>query len=167
MDQYLPLVFLLVLAVGFAAQLFVIPKLLGPKRPSATKEGPYESGIVPREPPPTRYPVRFYIVAMIFVILDIEVVFLYPWATIYGYNLRLFGLVEMGTFAAVVFVAFAYLISVGALDWGPTKRFGRSRKIDPNRTVNATIRRVTRPDDIAEGHVLPEEIDYQKSGPAA
>ncbi len=124
MDQYLPLLLLLVLGIGFAAQLFVIPKLLGPSRSSTAKAGPYESGIVPERPPPSRFPVRFYIVSMIFIIFDIEVVFLYPWATVYV-SLSTFGLIEMGTFAAVVFVSFAYLVSVGALDWGPAKRRGR------------------------------------------
>ena len=99
--------------------------MLGPSRQPSIKDGPYESGIVPREAPPARFPVRFYLVAMIFIIFDIEVVFLYPWATIYV-SLNTFGLGEMATFALVVFVSFAYLVSNGALDWGPPKRLGRT-----------------------------------------
>ena len=91
---------------------------LGPKRPTGAKEGPYESGIAPRYQPAARFPVRFYLVAMIFIIFDIEVIFLYPWAVMY-HQLWTFGLAEMAVFAVVVFIAFAYLVSNGALDWGP------------------------------------------------
>jgi len=88
--------------------------------------------------------VRFYLVAMIFIIFDIEIVFLYPFAVM-ARQLALFGLVEMAAFAVVVFVAFAYLVSEGALDWGPGKRSGSRRGAPVARTLNATIRRVGRP----------------------
>ena len=90
----------------------------GPKRATGAKEGAYESGIVPRYEPAARFPVRFYLVAMIFIIFDIEVIFLYPWAVMY-HQLSTFGLAEMAVFAVIVFIAFAYLVSNGALDWGP------------------------------------------------
>jgi NADH-quinone oxidoreductase subunit A len=147
MDQYLPIVLLLVVALGFAAGSFVASRLLAPQRPTAVKRGPYESGIVPRQPPSTRFAVRFYLVSMIFIIFDIEVVFLYPWATIFG-ALRLFGLAEMATFVLVVFVSFAYLVSNGALDWGPPKRLGRRVAIDTTRTTMATVKRVPRPEQV-------------------
>src|SRR3984957_6212545 len=118
MEQYLPIVILLALAVAFAGGSFLASAVLGPKRATAAKEGPYESGIVPRQAPAARFPVRFYLVAMIFIIFDIEVVFLYPWAVMY-HQLSRFGLAEMATFVVIVFVAFAYLVSNGALDWGP------------------------------------------------
>ena len=96
--------------------------LLAPKkRPTAAKIAPYECGIVPGIDPPTRFPVRFYLVAMIFIIFDIEVVFLYPWAVIFR-QLRSFGLVEVLVFAAVVFISFVFLVGNGALNWGPSKR---------------------------------------------
>ena len=75
---------------------------------------------MPSKEPAERFPVRFYLVAMIFIIFDIEIVFLYPWAVIFD-RLELFGLVEMVVFAIAVLVSFAYLLSNGALDWGPAK----------------------------------------------
>src|SRR5881394_895010 len=121
MADYLPILCLLVLAVLFAGLSFAASTLLAPKRSTPAKEAPYESGIVPSREPAQRFPVRFYLVAMIFIIFDIEIIFLYPWAVIFR-QLRTFGLVEMVVFALAVFVSFAYLISNGALDWGPVKR---------------------------------------------
>src|ERR1700757_2144854 len=95
--------------------------MLGPSRPTAAKVAPYECGIVPDREPADRFPVRFYLVAMIFIIFDIEIIFVYPWAVIYR-QLRAFGLWEMVLFAVAVFVSFVYLIGNGALDWGPIKR---------------------------------------------
>lgn len=71
--------------------------------------------------PPQRFPVRFYLVAMIFIVFDIEVAFLYPWAVVF-HQLGSFGLVEIVTFSAVVFVSYLYLVANGALTWGPTRR---------------------------------------------
>ncbi len=138
MDQYLPIVVLLVLGFLFAALSFVGSSLLAPrKRPTTAKRAPYECGIVPDSDPPQRFPVRFYLVAMIFIIFDIEIVFLYPWAVIFR-QLRTFGLVEVLVFAAVVFASFLYLVSNGALDWGPAKRL---RPAIGNRTTQSTIAR--------------------------
>ena len=112
---------MLILASLFAAGSFLASTLLAPKRPTAAKLAPYECGIVPEYEPSERFPVKFYLVAMVFIIFDIELVFLYPWAVIFR-RLELFGLVEMGIFLATVVVAFAYVLSVGALDWGPARR---------------------------------------------
>ena len=81
---------------------------------------------------------------MIFIIFDIEVVFLYPFAVIFR-QLYKFGFIEIATFALVVFVAFAYLVSQGGLNWGPGKRFGSRTGAPVTRTMNSTIRRVNRP----------------------
>ena len=143
MDQYLPIALLLFLGIGFAAGSFAASKLLGPSRPTGAKEGPYESGIASEGGESVRFPVRFFMVAMIFIIFDIEVVFLYPWAVVY-HQLNKFGLAEMATFAVVVFVSFAYLVSNGALDWGPGRRSGRT-DADLGRTTTSTVRRVSRP----------------------
>jgi NADH-quinone oxidoreductase subunit A len=148
MEQYLPIVLMLVLGAGFAAGSFVASGVLGPKRPTAAKEGPYESGIVPRRSPAARFPVRFYLVAMIFIIFDIEVVFLYPWAVMY-HQLSRFGLAEMGTFAGIVFISFAYLVSNGALDWGPVQKAHNHPTMDLTRTTTSTVRRVPRPERVA------------------
>ena len=140
MDDYLPILVLLILGFLFAALSFVGSGLLAPKkRPTAAKTAPYECGIVPGVEPPTRFPVRFYLIAMIFIIFDIEIVFLYPWAVIFR-QLRSFGLVEVVVFAVVVFISFLFLISNGALSWGPAKRLVGAM---PSRTSESTIARIT------------------------
>ncbi len=140
MAQYLPIFALLVLGLLFGALSFVGSSLLGPKkRPSAAKLAPYECGIVPDREPPNRFPVRFYLISMIFIIFDIEIVFLYPFAVIFK-QLHTFGLVEVLVFAVVVLVSFLYLVSNGALSWGPAKRL---RMGMPERTSESTIARVT------------------------
>ena len=80
LDSYLPIFILFVLAALFAGLSIVASRLLAPQRPNAAKEAPYECGIVPTYEPPQRFPVRFYLVAMIFIIFDIEIIFLFPWA---------------------------------------------------------------------------------------
>jgi len=119
--DYLPILVMLILATLFAAGSFVASTLLAPRRPTAAKLAPYECGIVPEYEPAERFPVKFYLVAMVFIIFDIELVFLYPWAVIFR-RLELFGLVEMGLFLITIVVAFAYVLSVGALDWGPARK---------------------------------------------
>ncbi len=140
MDDYLPILVLLILGFLFAALSFVGSSMLAPKKkPTTAKTAPYECGIVPALEPPTRFPVRFYLIAMIFIIFDIEIVFLYPWAVIF-HQLRSFGLVEVVVFAAVVFISFLYLVSNGALSWGPPKRLVGAM---PSRTSESTISRIT------------------------
>ena len=139
MADYLPIVLLLGLSIVFAALSFVASGMLAPrKRPTAAKVAPYECGIIPDVEPPQRFPVRFYLVAMIFIIFDIEIVFLYPWAVIFR-QLRTFGLVEVVVFAAIVFASFIYLVSNGALNWGPAKRL---RVAMSERTSESTVTRV-------------------------
>ena len=142
MENYLPLVVMLVLAAGFVLLSLVTTKLLASARPTPAKAAPYESGIVPQAAPPERFPVRFYLVAMIFIVFDIEIIFLYPWAVRYR-DLGVFGLVEVLIFALAVFVSFVYLISNGALDWGPLQRARRfTTMVSSDRTAETTIRRV-------------------------
>jgi len=139
-DAYLPILILLILGLLFAALSFVASTFLAPKKkPTAAKIAPYECGIVPEVEPPSRFPVRFYLVAMIFIIFDIEVVFLYPWAVIFR-QLGSFGLVEVVVFAVVVFVAFLFLISNGAFSWGPVVRLTPGV---PARTSSSTIARIS------------------------
>ena len=143
MSQYLPLITLLVLAALFAAISFVASGLLAPRNSTIAKSQPYESGIVPDHEPPRRFPVRFYLVAMIFIVFDIELIFLYPWVLIYR-ELALFGLVAVALFAVMVFESFVYLISKGALDWGPISAPKRqdNEMVGAHRTSAHTVRRV-------------------------
>jgi NADH-quinone oxidoreductase subunit A len=140
--SYLPILAMLVLGAVFATGSFLASRLLAPSRPTAAKAGPYESGIVPSSEPAQRFPVRFYLVAMIFVIFDIEIVFTYPWAVIYSRDLGKYGLVEMIVFAFAVVVSFLYLISNGALDWGPANRVARPVTDEAMRTMSSTVQRV-------------------------
>ena len=143
MAGYLPLVVMFVVAMGFAVTNFVLFGALQPKRSTAAKEAPYESGIVPTRAPAERFPVRFYLVAMIFVIFDIEIIFTYPWAVIYSHDLGKYGLVEMVVFTIAVFVSLLYLVANGALDWGPVKQTGRADlPLSSERTTSSTVRRV-------------------------
>ena len=141
MAPYLPVLIMLVLGAVFAAGSFIGSGLLAPKSPNRAKYAPYECGIIPRREPASRFSVRFYLVAMIFIIFDIEIIFLYPFAVVFR-QLGTFGLSEMVVFAAVVFVAFVYLIANGALDWGPAKK-GEFQETYPQRTSLSTIKRVT------------------------
>jgi NADH-quinone oxidoreductase subunit A len=139
-DDYLPILVLLILGFLFAALSFVASSLMAPtKRPTSAKTAPYECGIVPGIEPPTRFPVRFYLIAMIFIIFDIEIVFLYPWAVIF-HQLGSFGLVEVVVFAVVVFISFLFLVSNGALSWGPAKHLVGAM---PSRTSESTIARIS------------------------
>jgi NADH-quinone oxidoreductase subunit A len=144
MGQYLPVLAMTVLAVVFAALSLVASRMLAPRRSTAEKRAPYECGIIPGREQPQRFPVRFYLVAMIFIVFDIEIIFLYPWAVNYR-NLGAFGLVEVLVFAVAVVVSLLYLISKGALEWGPAKQESRqvdSEMVSPDRTAVTTVRRV-------------------------
>ncbi len=122
MDDYLPILTMIVLVVVFIALSFIASGLLGPRRPTTAKEAPYECGIVPEFEPAERFPVRFYLVAMTFIVLDVEIIFLYPFMTVMrDFVPAYYGLVAMGVFLLILLVPFAYLLSTGALDWGPIK----------------------------------------------
>ena len=122
MDDYLPILTMIVLAMLFASLSFVVSKFLVPSRPTTAKEAPYESGIVPEFQPPERFPVKFYLVALTFIVLDVEIIFLYPFMTILrDFAPGSYALIVMGVFLLVLLVPFAYLLSTGALDWGPIK----------------------------------------------
>ena len=142
MGQYLPVVALLVLAVLFGALSFGASRLLAPRRPSAAKTAPYECGIVPSRETPERFPVTFYVVAMLFIMFDIELIFIYPFAVDRQF-LGTYAFWEMVAFSVVFFGAFVYVVARGALDWGPV---AKQRRLDPalsaDRTLSSTIRRV-------------------------
>ena len=145
LGQYLPLAVLLVLSGVFVAGSFATRKLLAPNRRTVAKYAPYESGIVPTSEPPERFPVKFALVAMSFIVFDIEIIFLYPWATIYR-ELGVHGLFAVLLFSLPIVVSLAYEFSKGALDWGPIRRSpGRDPRDDmvsADRTTASTVRRV-------------------------
>lgn len=142
MGQYLPIFCLAVLAVLFVVLSFVASSILAPKLTTVPKQQPYESGIVPGKAPPRRFPVRFSLIAMIFIVFDIEIIFMYPYAMVHR-EVGLFGLLAVAIFSASVFESFLYLLSKGALDWGPLKKVQRpAHMIGAARTASNTVRRV-------------------------
>jgi NADH-quinone oxidoreductase subunit A len=119
-SDYLPILVMSALVVAFVMLSFIASQLLAPSRPNSAKQAPYECGIVPEGDTTERFPVKFYLVAMSFIVLDVEIVFLYPFATVFR-DLGVFGLVAMTVFVLVLLVPFAYLLSVGALEWAPVR----------------------------------------------
>lgn len=119
LTAYLPILILVILSSLFAiASMFVASKLT-PRKWTSAKLEPYESGIVPEDAATVRqqrFPIKFYLVAMLFIIFDIETVFLYPWAVVYD-ELKIFGLVEMGVFIGILLGAYIYVWKRGGLEW--------------------------------------------------
>lgn len=114
--EYLPILILLLLAVVLAVAAVGVGHLFGPRRPTPRKAEAYESGMRPIGPGRRRVPVRFYLVAVLFILFDIEIVFMLPWALALK-ELRLVGLVEMGVFVAILLVGYVYAWRKGALEW--------------------------------------------------
>ena len=116
LDAYVPILVFLLVAIAFAVVTLWFSWAIAPSRYSKVKLEPYECGIEPATDARDRYSVRYYLVAMLFVIFDIETVFLYPWAVIMD-ELLLFGLVEMMVFLGILIVGYAYAWRTGALEW--------------------------------------------------
>jgi NADH-quinone oxidoreductase subunit A len=113
---YLPIVVLAALGGLFAGASVLVSRALQPRRPTPAKLAPYECGIVPERTPRERFSVKFYVIAMLFIVFDIEIIFLFPWAVTFR-QLGLFGLVEMVIFIGLVFVAYLYVWQRGGLEW--------------------------------------------------
>ena len=115
-ETYFPILVLIALA-GIAAVGFVVLSIvIGRRTRAEAKAEPYESGMVPVGDTRERFSVKFYMVAILFIIFDIEVVFLYPWAVIYK-KLALFGLIEMAVFIGILLIGYIYVLREGALKW--------------------------------------------------
>jgi NADH-quinone oxidoreductase subunit A len=145
MAQYLPIVVLAGLAIVFGVISLIMSHLLAPRRPSAAKEAPYECGIVPSREPPERFPVSFYVVAMLFIMFDIEIIFIYPYAVARG-ELGTYGFWAIVLFSVLFFITFVYEVARGGLDWGPLRRRApvttTEAMVSAERTLQTTIRRV-------------------------
>lgn len=114
--DYLPLLILIVVAVIFAIIAIGMPTLLGPRRDNKQKLEPYESGMIPFHDARRRFPVKYYLVAMLFILFDIEVIFLYPWAVVLR-DLRVFALIPISFFLILLVAGLVYEWKKGALDW--------------------------------------------------
>jgi NADH-quinone oxidoreductase subunit A len=116
MLEYLPLLVLIILATGLAILVVVLGHTFGPHRPTKRKSQPYESGMTPYGPGTRRMSVRYYLVAVLFIIFDIEVVFFLPWAVVFK-KLGIFGLIEMLIFICILLVGYIYALKKGAMEW--------------------------------------------------
>jgi NADH-quinone oxidoreductase subunit A len=116
MPSYAPILILGAAAFGFGVFTIVLSYLLGRPRPTAAKSATYECGVPPIGTARERFPIKFYLVCMIFILLDVDAAFLYPWALTFR-SLGVFGLVEMGVFMALLGGGFVYAWKSGALDW--------------------------------------------------
>ena len=117
LGAFAPILAMLILATAFAVVSIVVSAWLAPRRPSRAKYSAYESGMEPgRLPKGERFPVKFYLTAMLFVVFDVEVIFLYPWAVVFR-QLRVFGLAEMAIFLGLVVIAYVYDWKRGGLEW--------------------------------------------------
>ena len=114
--DYLPILMLVAIAAFFSGAALFFPSLLGPHKPNPTKDLTYESGKKPIGTVKKRFHVQYYRTAMLFILFDIEVIFLYPWAVTFR-KLKLFGLIEMAIFVAILLVGYVYIWRKGALEW--------------------------------------------------
>jgi NADH-quinone oxidoreductase subunit A len=117
---YFPVLVQVAIAAAVAIGLIVASSALGKRARSPQKDTPYECGIAPTGSARERFSVKFYLVGMIFILFDIEAVFLYPWAVVFR-ELKMFGFVEMLLFVALILVGYVYIWRKGALDWSQTK----------------------------------------------
>ena len=113
---YFPLVIIFAVAAVVVLALLLVASKVGPKSTNPAKADPFESGNPPRGDARIRFSIKFYLVAMLFLIFDLEVVFLYPWA-IYFRQLGVYGLVQMGIFLTILSIGYAYVWKKGALEW--------------------------------------------------
>jgi NADH-quinone oxidoreductase subunit A len=113
---YVAIGLLLVLSTGLALIIVLLGSVLGPNKPTERKLQSYESGMVPVGDAMQRLPIRFYLIATLFIVFDIEVIFLYPFALVFR-QLGVFALVEMAVFLLILFVGYIYIVQKGALEW--------------------------------------------------
>jgi NADH-quinone oxidoreductase subunit A len=116
MREYLPILMFLLVAIGFAAGTIGLSSVIVPQRRTAAKMSPYECGVEPMGDARARFSVKFYLVAVLFILFDIEAVFLYPWAVAFR-RLGLYGLIEMLVFIAILLVGYLYVLKKRALEW--------------------------------------------------
>ena len=120
LQGFLPIIIFFAVALAFGAGILIASRVLGPHRPSAEKLSPYECGIIPTGDARKRFNVQFYLIAMLFVLFDIEGVFFWPWAAVFKQLVqadRLFALGEMGVFVGILVVGFVYLLKRKAFEW--------------------------------------------------
>ncbi len=115
-NEYIPIFILLALSIAVGIIVLLLGRYIGPHRPTAKKGEPYESGMIPYGPGTRQMPVRFYLVAVLFILFDVEVIFFLPWAVTFQ-KLGLFAVIEMIIFVAILMTGFVYLWKKGAMEW--------------------------------------------------
>jgi NADH-quinone oxidoreductase subunit A len=116
MREYVPVLLFLLVAIGFAGGTIGLSSIIVPRRRNSIKNSAYECGVEPVGDARERFSVKFYLVAVLFILFDIEAVFLYPWAVAFR-QLGLYGLIEMALFIVILFVGYVYLLKKRALEW--------------------------------------------------
>jgi NADH-quinone oxidoreductase subunit A len=116
LESYIPIAILFIVSTAIAALLIVIGMIFGPRRKSFRKSSPYESGMQPIGPGTRRMNVRYYLVAVLFILFDVEIIFFYPWAVTFR-ALGFFGFVEMLIFVVILLVGYVYVWKKGAFEW--------------------------------------------------
>ncbi len=122
---YIPIVALILIAAIIGGAMIGLSFLFGPRKPTLQKSTSYECGMTPVGNARERFPIKFYLVAMLFIVFDIETIFLWPWAVSYGnqtFGMKQFFLSEMLVFVVILFIGYFYILGKGALDWDESDR---------------------------------------------
>jgi NADH-quinone oxidoreductase subunit A len=143
LGSYIPILVMMILSAVIAGGMVIASSVLGPKKPNRFKEAPYECGITPVGSARERFPIKFYLIAMLFIIFDIETIFLYPWVVVFrgvyadDRAMKLFLLGEMGVFVAILFIGYFYVWGKGALDWdeGQTEHVVDKKVFRPRKPI--------------------------------
>lgn len=142
--SYLPLLVLIGVSTLVAVAMIGISAIVGPKKPNVYKSTSYECGMTPIGSARERFPIKFYLIAMLFIIFDIETIFLYPWAVTFrdqAYGMKVFYFAEMIVFVVILFVGYFYILGKGALDWDESERAVSQDTFTPEiRAARAPIR---------------------------
>jgi NADH-quinone oxidoreductase subunit A len=151
--DYLPIILMFIVAAGFAIGSIILSQFVGQRKRTKTKLMPYECGKDPVGSARERFSVKFYLIAMIFILFDIEVIFLVPWAVVFkslaaqGPDWRTFVYVEMMVFIGLLLVGYIYVVRKGAFDWGERAR--REAEGEAHQLAEAESRRVEQRRDAA------------------
>src|SRR5512138_2021850 len=148
LSDYLPILLMFIVAAGFAVGNVLLSQYVGQRKRTRTKLMPYECGKDPVGSARERFSVKFYLIAMIFILFDIEVIFLVPWAVVFksmasqGADMRLFVYLEMIVFIALLLVGYIYVVKKGAFDWGERAR--REAEAEARALADIEARQVAR-----------------------
>ncbi len=115
-SEYIGLLVMFIFSAGIAGVMLLLTSILGPKKPSAVKSEPFECGVEPFDQPKKQFSIKFYLIAMLFILFDVEIVWLFPWAVVLK-TLGVSGILGMFSFMAVLVLGFVYAWKKGALEW--------------------------------------------------